>query len=346
MINRTGTTKSGQIAVIIINYNGGEQIIECLRSLEKQTYTNHCVIVVDNESTDGSVAEIRQQFPTVRIIENGYNAGWGVACNIGIEATDTEYVALLNNDAYLDEQCLAKMVEAIELGEQYGSCASKILLWDEPDTIEVAGLVIYRDGLSVGRGRLESAENYNEIEEVFCANDCCCLYRREMLDQIGLYDPDFFIYADETDMGWRHQIAGWKCIYTPHAIAYHAHSRAAGSYSDFKAYHVERNRIFIALKYFPVRNLAASFFYAAFRYVSQVWLSRKGQGSLAKYREDASLWQGVKVLVCAHVDAIRMAPTMLRRRQTYQSIWRLPRKDVEGLFDHFGTTAREMALYE
>jgi GT2 family glycosyltransferase len=232
------------------------------------------------------------------------------------------------------------------LSPDYGSCASKLLLWDEPDTIEVAGLLIGRDGLSVGRGRLQSADLYTETEQVFCANDCCCLYRREMLDDIGLYDPDFFIYADETDMGWRHQIAGWKCIYTPHAIAYHAHSRAAGSYSDFKAYHVERNRIYICLKYFPFWRLVLSFFFSACRYTSQVWLIRKGRGSLAKYCEAASLWHGLGILGRAHLDALRMAPVMLRRRREYRSIRRISGKGIRELFRSYGTTIGDLASYE
>ena len=193
---------------------------------------------------------------------------------------------------------------------------------------------------------MQSADRYNEVEEVFCANDCCCLYRRGMLNEIGLYDPDFFIYADETDMGWRHQIAGWRCVYTPHAIAYHAHSKAAGSYSDFKAYHVERNRIYLCLKYFPFWRLVASFFFAAYRYAYQVWLARTGQGSLAKYREGASMWQGLKVLIRAHLDALRMSPVMLRRRREYRSIRRVSNRDIQELFRRYGIPAREMASYE
>ena len=337
---------NGSVAVIIVNYNGGEQILECLRSLERQTYADYEVVVVDNHSADGSLQTVRTHFPGVVVVETGYNAGWGIACNVGICATRSEYVALLNNDAYLDEHCLEEMVRAIQLSEEYGSCASKILLWDAPDTVEVAGLLVCRDGSSVGRGRLGSVDRYNDVEEVFCANDCCCLYRREMLDEIGLYDPDFFIYCDETDIGWRHQLAGWKCIYTPYAVAYHAHSRAAGSYSDFKAYHVERNRIYLCLKYFPFWGLVASFFFAACRYACQVWIAQRGHGALARYCERSSLWRGLKVLIKAHFDALRMAPVMLRRRWEYRSIRRLSNKEIEGLFRRYGVTIREMAFYE
>ena len=335
----------GSVAAIIINYNGGTAIIECLRSLARQTYSNCQVVVVDNDSKDGSLEAVREHFPEVRIVETGYNAGWGVAGNAGINATDTEYVVMLNNDAYLDDRCIAEMVAAIRLRLDYGSCASRILLWDEPETIEAAGLVIYRDGLSVGRGRLRPMAEYAAPAEIFCANDCCCLYKRSMLREIGLYDPDFFIYADETDMGWRHQIAGWKCIYAPRAIAYHAHSRAAGSYSDFKAYHVERNRLYLCLKYLPVGMFLTSFFWAAYRYAMQVCVSRKGHGALARYRKEASLWKGVKVLLKVHADAFRMAPVMLRRRREYRSFRRLTDSEIAELFDQYGLTVRQVACY-
>jgi len=334
------------IAAIIINYNGGEQILECLRSLDKQTLQPSCVVVVDNDSSDGSVAQIHSQFPEVRMIENGYNAGWGVGCNVGIEATSSRYIALINNDAYLDERCLEEMADAIELDPQYGACASKILLWDEPEKIEVAGLVIYPDGTGVGRGRLQSSELYAEREEVFCANDCCCLYRREMIDHIGLYDPDFFIYCDETDMGYRHQLAGWRCVYAPGALAYHAHSRSAGDYSDFKAYHVERNRIYLCIKYYPWTYLLASGFRAAYRYLMQVWLSCHGGGALAKYRESKSIWRGLGILIKAHWHALGKFPVMWRRRREFCKIRCRSNREFAGLFKRFGITARQAASYE
>ena len=109
------------------------------------------------------------------------------------------------------------------------------------------------DGLSIGRGRLEKGDRYDEEVEVFFASDCACLYRREMLEDIGLYDEDFFAYADETDMGWRARLAGWKCIYNPKAIVYHCHSASCrGNTLLLKPSLVERNRIWVAIKNFPV----------------------------------------------------------------------------------------------
>jgi GT2 family glycosyltransferase len=340
-------SKHQKVSIIIPNYNGGDLVTQCVSSALAQTYEPVEIVVVDNASTDGSLKQIQKQFPKVRIIESGYNSGWGVACNIGMLATNSTYIALVNNDAFLHQNCIQEMVKAIELNPQYGSCASRILLWDQQDTAEVCGLVIHKDGSSCGRGRLGPSDRYMQFEEVFCANDCCCLYKREMIDDIGDYDPDFFIYCDETDIGWKHQLAGWKCIYTPHAVAYHAHSRAAGSYSPFKAYHVERNRIYLTMKYFPLWQFLASFIFSTYRYLYQLHLATNGKkGALAHYRENHSLFSGLKILIQAHWDAFKKMPVMWERRKDLKKIRRISQSDFNKLFHRFGISTRQMASYE
>lgn len=338
---------TGRVLAVIPNYNGGEHVLKCIRSVLDQSYPDIEIIVVDNQSTDGSRKALSETFPELRIIDTGRNAGWGIACNIGMKAASSAYIALLNNDAYLDRDCISAMVRAIEKKPEYGSCASRILLWDTPETAEVCGLVIHKDGSSCGRGRLGPADQYMESEEVFCANDCCCLYKRAMIEDIGDYDPDFFIYCDETDIGWKHQIAGWKCIYEPRAVAYHAHSRTAGSYSPFKAYHVERNRIFICIKYFPLFLLAASFFRAAWRYGLQCYLSAvKKKGALAHFRREHSLLSGLAILLRAHRDALMKWPVMRARHKEIMKKKRITNQELADLFRRYGISTREMAEYE
>lgn len=331
-----------RVAAITVNYNGGVQILECLRSLDRQTYPLQQIWVVDNQSTDGSLEQVCAYFPHVQVIRMGYNAGWGVACNAGIEHSSGDYVLVLNNDAYLDQRCVEEMVQAMDAHPEAGSCAGKVLLWNDPERIEVAGLAIYGDGSSIGRGRLERVEALAQDEEVFGASGSCCLYRRAMLDQVGLYDPDFFLYCEDTDLGWRGQFAGWTCRYVPRAIAYHAHSRSSGGYSDLKAYHVERNRLYLCLKHFPVERLLAGFFLSAYRYLYQVWLARRGSGTLGRYLEGHSLAHGLGTLLRAHRDALRGAPVMLRKR-------RLPpeaRAQIARLYRRYGISTREMVRYE
>lgn len=338
---------SGKVLVVIPNYNGLKHIERCLNSVLAQSYRPIEIVVVDNASTDGSDRLIQEKFPQLRLIQSGANVGWGVACNTGMRAAQSEYIVLMNNDAYLEKNCIEELVKAVNLSPRYGSAASRILLWDEPEKTEVCGLVIYPDGSSCGRGRLGPADRYMQTEEVFCANDCCNLYRRSMIDEIGDYDPDFFIYCDETDMGWRHQMAGWQCIYTPYAVAYHAHSQSAGSYSAFKAYHVERNRIFICFKYFPMPMLMMSFLYSAGRYFSMWRIAAfEKKGALAHYQKHSSLGSGLSILLKAHYDAFRKLPVMWKRRKAILSQRKISNADIRNLFKRFGLTTRQMAGYE
>lgn len=334
------------VLAIVVNYNGGEAVLRCLESLAAQTHSPLEVVVVDNDSTDGSAGRVAEAFPAVRLIRTGANLGWGLGCNAGMEAGKGRYVALINNDAWLEPDCIAEMVRAVNLRPEYGSCASKILAAGR-DRLEACGLHIVADGSSCGRGRLQPAHLYSDLEEVFCANDCCCLYKREMIDDIGGYDPDFFIYCDETDMGFRHQLAGWKCVYNPRAVAYHAHSLAAGAFSPFKAFHVERNRILLLLKYFPPLGMLKGFALSAWRYVFQVWAARRrSRGALARYLESYTLGDGLAVLARAHLSALRLAPRMLRRRRSMARIRRLDARGFRDLLRRYGISAREMAVYE
>ena len=189
---------------------------------------------------------------------------------------------MLNNDTRLEPDCIEELITSIEKNERYGACASKIFLELEDDVLDVAGIAVCLDGLAIGRGRLESGDKFNDEEEVFFASDCACLYKKEMLDDIGLteevYDEDFFAYADETDMGWRAQLAGWKCIYNPKAVVYHYHSASSGTYSAFKAFLVERNRIWVAIKSLPVTFLVLGIFYTLLRYSYQAIGAFTGKG--------------------------------------------------------------------
>ncbi len=335
-----------RVLAVVVNYNGGRAVARCLQSLLDQTYSDLEIVVVDNASTDGSEAAIVKEFPSVRLIRNQSNSGWGNACNMGLEKGESHYVALVNNDAWLDRDCISEMVAAIQKRPEYGSCASKILTADGAK-IEACGLNIVLDGSSCGRGRLLPTDRLDEEKEVFCANDCCCLYKRTMLDEIGGYDPDFFIYCDETDMGYRHQMAGWKCIYSPSALAFHSHSLAAGSYSPFKAFYVERNRLLLLWKHFPVSMIPGAFWHAFQRFLLQVWLSeRNKKGALAHFRKEHSLLNGLSILMRAHLSALMLLPRMLKRRKAAARIRRMPTQEFRQLFRRFGISTLEMARYE
>ena len=335
------------ISVVVLNWNGRQVLDDCLRSLHNQTYRPIEIIVVDNASTDGSVDFLKEKFQDVNLIVNEKNLGFGAGNNIGIRASHGRYIMMLNNDTRLDPKCVEELRKSIEKDERYGACASKILLDSQPDIIDGVGIVVCPDGLSFGRGRLEKSDRYDEEEEIFFASDGACLYRREMLDDIGLYDEDFFAYADETDMGWRARLAGWKCTYSPKAIVYHHHSTSSGGrVSAFKAFLVERNRIWVALKNFPISLIILGQFYTLWRYVFQAYGALKGKGAAGRFTAGFSKTELVKILLKVYLSACKKVPLMLKKRRTIQRKKRISNREVYRLIKQYGISAREIALSE
>ena len=334
------------VSVVVLNWNGIRVLNQCLGSLRTQTYTPLEIIVVDNASTDDSVDFIRERFPDVRLVVNEKNLGFGGGNNVGIQASQGKYVMMLNNDTRLDPKCIEELKGSLEKDRRYGVCASKILLEYEDNLIDAAGIVVCPDGLSIGRGRLEKGDRYDEEMEVFFASDCACLYRREMLEDIGLYDEDFFAYADETDMGWRAQLAGWRCIYNPKAVVHHFHSASSGTYSPFKAFLVERNRIWVAIKSFPISLLIFGQFYTFWRYVLQAYGAFTGKGAAGRFTSDFSKAELVKILIKVYLSIWKSLPLMIRKRRAIQKRKRISNKEVYRLISQYGISAKEIALRE
>jgi GT2 family glycosyltransferase len=257
---------------------------------------------------------------------------------------------MLNNDTRLEPNCVEELVKGINRDEHIGACASKIFLQFETNMLDVAGIAVCLDGLSIGRGRLESGDAYTKEEEVFFASDCACLYKRKMIEDLEIcgefYDADFFAYADETDMGWRAQLAGWKCLYNPKAVVYHYHSASTGSYSPFKAFLVERNRIWVAVKSFPVPLLIAGFFYTLLRYSYQAYGALAGKGAAGKFTRESSKLQLIGILLKANFSALAGLPKMLRKRRSIMKKKRISNNALKELIKLYGISAKQIAMKE
>ena len=189
---------------------------------------------------------------------------------------------------------------AIERDGRYGACASKIYLKFEEGVLDAAGIAVCPDGLSIGRGRLERGERYDREEEVFFGSGCCIMCRREMLEDVRVgddyFDEAFFMYADDTDLGWRAALRGWRCIYAPDARVYHLHSASLESYSPLKAFLVERNRIWLQVKYFPFRMMLYGQFFTALRYLFQAYGALAGRGASGGFSREHSKGELVVIL--------------------------------------------------
>ncbi len=315
-------------SIIIANWNGKALLAACLRSIFAQSHpgavlpqTGFEVIVVDNGSTDGSIEYLEEKYPEIRLITNPINMGFAKANNQGIMAATGEFILTLNNDTVLDKDFLsALMTAAVNAEPRIGMWAAKILSLSDKTSIDsVGGLLLYPDGLARGRGRLEKDKGqYNDLPKILLPSACAALYRREMLDKIGLFDEDFFAYCEDTDLGLRARLLGWEAANVPTAICYHSYSATGGGYSAFKAFHIERNRAYVLIKNFPLSYILKSPLYTLRRYFKQLISIRSGKGASSRIAEKVSKKELFFILIKVYMAVIMDIPKLLKKRRTIQ----------------------------
>lgn len=214
----------GYARVIIVNWNGKHFLGECLSSLEKQSYPNYDVTMVDNGSTDGSVDFTHHHFPQVQILSLNENAGFSKANNIAIIKAlndGVRYIALLNNDTKVDEKWLEHLVRIMESEQDIGICASKMLRMETPHIIDSTGH-LFKWGRIFDRGHGEvDARQYDDQLDIVGACAGACLYRKEMLEEIGLLDESYGSYYEDAEFSWRAYNRGWRAKFVPESIVLH-----------------------------------------------------------------------------------------------------------------------------
>ena len=233
------------VTVIIVNHNGRAHLEKCIRTLFTVTTTKFELIVVDNDSTDGSAQEIAEQFPDVKVIFNKANLGFAQGNNEGARFAHGDYLALLNPDTIVTSGWLEALINALEADPGAGLATSKILLLDQPDRINTAGNNIHLSGLTLCRGMGLSKSALAEPAEVGAVSGAAFVIRRELFNQLGGFDPAFFMYMEDADLSFRARIAGHRCLYVPDSIVYHDYSLQFG---PRKIYYEERNRYLMLLK--------------------------------------------------------------------------------------------------
>lgn len=339
---------SPKVSIVVLNYNGEDFIRECLDSIEAQIYRDFELLVVDNASADGSWETVRdwcERHGHVAI-RNAENLGYSEGNNVGIRRAKGEFVLVLNNDTVVDPDWLRELVAATEAHPDFDMFASQIRSFDRPDLLDTIGIIVYRDGMSRGLGRLEPVERYQEPREVFAPSGCAGLYRRSVLEAVGMFPADFFAYCEDMDLGMRIRLAGGRCWYVPTAVVRHHYSATAGKYSSFKAYLVERNHLYLRMRLFPLRMLLASPFYALYRYGLQAYSVLAGKGAAGEYAKSAPATGLVGILLKAYAHAVRHLPELLRQRREIRRFRRVSSAEVSAWFDRFAITARELALKE
>jgi len=233
-----GEMQIPHVYIVILNWNGKEDTLECLRSVQAVDYPRYQILVVDNASSDGSAEAIRAAFPGVALIVNESNLGFAAGNNVGIEHAleeGADYIFLLNNDTTVDRMVLVELVKTCEADPTVGLASPKVYYYDLPNTIFYAGarrywLPLFPDPIGIGE---EDRGQHDAVREVDYVWGQAMFIKRRVIEDIGLFDPGFFMYYEDCDYCLRAAEVGYKIIYVPLARIWH--KIGAGTEGDLQA---------------------------------------------------------------------------------------------------------------
>ena len=330
------------MTVVVPTLRAGETLRRCLTALEAQSFEEFETIVVDNSGT-GMAAEFGH-IPGVRILASPGNAGFAGAINRAASCSQAQFIATLNDDARPSPHWLARLVAACRGRNDVGMCASQVRLSSSASRLDSAGLNIYLDGTTKQRGHDRPAAEFARDAEALLPSGCAALYRRDMLDQIGGFDDDYFLYGEDADVGLRARWAGWKCLYVAGAVVEHDYSATSGRASALKTYYVERNRIYTVVKSFPLFLWPVAPWYSLWRYAHHLWSLLTRRGLAGDFRGDGGRWWQLGWMVAsAHAAALRAVPRLLRKRRLVGRMKQISNREFLHLLRKYYIAARDIA---
>lgn len=336
------------VSIIVVNWNGMHLLDDCLASLERQTWKQREFILVDNGSTDGSVECIKGWIRRLGRAEGVFldrNTGFCHANNVGFTKAHGEWIALFNNDAVAEPSWLAELVRHGDEKARIGMLGGKILFVEPRGVIDKAGHLIYWDGQNRGRGTMErDIGQYEQVEEILWPDACAALYHRKLFVETGGFDETLFAFGDDADLGIRARLLGWKAQYVPAAVVYHRHSATAGNYSPLKVMLVERNRLLLAIKNFPLPLLLQNPYWMLRRFFWHASSARRRLGAAGRFVADQGWGRVLLNIAWSYASAIRLLPHALRRRRDIRRTRRLSDRELMELLRRFQIDVRELAL--
>lgn len=248
---------SKKVSIIIVNWNGLKYLKDCLKSLTKQTVNDFSIILLDNNSKDGTVEYVATNFPCIKIIVLDSNKGFAIPNNIGYRASRSKYVVTLNNDTVVHPNWLEALTSALDNNPSAGFAASKMLWFDDKSRIDRIGDSYTTAGVGKLRGRNYPSNCFKRSEYIFGACAGAAIYRRSMLDDVGFLDEKFFLIYEDIDLSFRSQLLGYKCIDVPEAIVYHRGSKSIVTDSHTSVYYGHRNLEWVYVANMPIRLFIA-----------------------------------------------------------------------------------------
>ena len=286
-------SKNPLVSVIVLNYNAGELLLNCIESIKKSAYKNLEIIVVDNISTDKSQEVCKEKYPDIKLIQNNENFGYCEGNNIGIRVAKGDYITILNPDTIVESNWIEELISAYnKFGE--GLYQPKHLSLNEKTVYMSAGNMLNIFGFGYAREKGNKDQNQlNKIEEISYASGTCLFTSSNVLKKVGLFDPFIFLYHDDLDLGWRASQLGIKSYYVPTSIIYHAESYSL-KWNAEKFYWLERNRKYCILthyskqtysKIFPTLNAVDFFVWVFYLTKGFLWSKIRAELDIIKNRK-------------------------------------------------------------
>jgi GT2 family glycosyltransferase len=283
------------ISIIVLNYNAGELLLNCINSLKKSTYQNIEILVVDNISSDDSHTKCKKQFPDIKLIQNKKNLGYCGGNNVGIKEAKGEFIVILNPDTIVEENWLDEMFNAFnEFGD--GLYQPKIISLNESDIIQSTGNMIHAFGFGFARDKGKKIiEKKEEIEKIGYASGTCLFTTKKVLEKVGLLDEFLFLYHDDLDLGWRAAQIGINSYYVPKSKIFHAESYSL-KWSAKKFYWLERNRKY-CLKTHYSKDTYKKMSFSLMLVDLSIWIFYISKGFLnAKIRAELDILKNKKII--------------------------------------------------
>jgi GT2 family glycosyltransferase len=245
------------VSVVVVNFNGGVLLRQCLVSLLDTDYPDFEVVVIDNASTDGSLEEAERRFGVdsrVRFVRNSENLGHAEGCNVGARMTAGRYIVFLDSDTeFRAANWLLELVHVMDGDKGVGLAQAKLVLAEDEECLDYVCVGVDALGTWAATYGLRE-EGLRENFEILAASSGCCIVRREVFDEAGGFDSDYFIYDDDTDVSLRVRLLGYRVLLVPSAVVVHRGGVLRGLNSG-TLYHSSKNRVRTALKNYELRNV-------------------------------------------------------------------------------------------
>jgi N-acetylglucosaminyl-diphospho-decaprenol L-rhamnosyltransferase len=293
------------VSIVIVNYNGGDYLIRCLRAVAAQTLPPSEVIIVDNGSTDGSLDGIDALPIPVQIVAAGTNLGFAAANNLAARQATAPWIATLNPDAFPEADWLWELMRAVHRHPDVAMFGSTQVMADEPARLDGTGDVFHISGLVWRRGHGAAAATVPAEGEVFASCAAAALYRRDRFLAVGGFEESFFCYCEDVDLAFRLRLRGERCVQVASARVCHVASGISGYRSDFATYHGTRNRIWLFIRNLPTGLLIALL-------PGHITMNLVMLGRSVLQRNGTATWRGM-------CDALRGLPQVLAARRIIQS---------------------------